>query len=41
MTWLELAIAQHNHRLTVAMAWSAPLVIDWLDIELMKRERCN
>ena len=41
MTWIERAIIAKCHQLELRLAWSIPLVIDWLDVELIKRERCN
>ena len=42
MTWLETAIAQHNHRLELRLAHSYELpTFDLIDIELIKRERSN
>ncbi len=42
MNWLESAIAQRNHQLSVALAYSVAMPeFDSLDIELIKRERCN
>ena len=41
-TWIERAIIAKRHQLEIRLAWSVEMpAFDWLDIELISKERSN